>query len=787
MRTSVTFEIKGDFQKPGFKPFFWKIASGAGLGGWIADSDDAIRFQLDGEEEVIRAFIRPLPATLAPHYTLREITVLSKKDHPEGEPESVSPFRVYTASEIEWNVRPDRAPCPDCIKEIMDPESRRYCYPFWSCGDCGSNYSAMLRNPFRRQNTALSAFPPCTKCRNEALDENDVHHVHSELLACPDCGPQMFLLDSNGDQVNDSRCICTTQQHLKEGKIIALQSMFGGFRLFADGTNPQAIRELRRRTKVPARPIGVMARNMEAVHRICYCSKEEEELLCSPAAPIVILRIREEAREHLALEELSNAPMLAITLPATLTMHLLFKHTGNECGHGQLDYLGMITSTWSIRFPKNTIDELIQSLRGVADTFLCHDLNVAFVCPASVAVVRDGTPQIWRRSKGYAPEPLRLKQHLRQKVAAFGYDTNATVALATGTRVITSQHLGDVLSAESVNRLTEIMHRLITLFDTVPEAVACDINTGLNSSQEAARFAEQFSLPLIHVHPHHAQAIAGMSEHGLTRALSVIFDPGEKSSDGMYWGAELLDADFEGFRRLGTFCPAGMPGSENAVTRPVRQLVGRLLDAGVELTPALLERFRISEVEADVWRKNCSGQGRILYTHSATRLFDAVSAGLGAAPEFCTYPNQSCYSLEYAAMRAAGGLENVPGWMYDKFNFDFHEGDSSKLMIDWKPLFRNFSDPDWIKPEFIPQLALAFHAKIADSVAAMVHYGAERTGVRDVVLSGSMFMNQFLLELVTGKLRAEKYNVFIHRQVPLDESCICIGQAIHAGMRTVQR
>ena len=131
-------------------------------------------------------------------------------------------------------------------------------------------------------------------------------------------------------------------------------------------------------------------------------------------------------------------------------------------------------------------------------------------------------------------------------------------------------------------------------------------------------------------------------------------------------------------------------------------------------------------------------------------------------------------------MRAVGGLSAIPGWMYDKFAFNVYEDDTPKLIVDWSPLFRNFADLSWIKPEDIPQLALAFHAKIADSVACLAHYGASKTGNRNILLSGSIFMNGVLLELVLGKLRSENYNVFIHRNVPMDGSGICVGQAFNA-------
>lgn len=780
MYTSVTFELKGDFRKPGFKPLLWQLVSRAGLSGWAADAENAVRLRLEGEEEAIKAFIRPIPGALYPPYMLKEIRVLDKQDIPDP-PDRRRPFKILSSAGEIPVVPPDFAPCPDCLKEIMDPASRRYCYPFWSCAKCGGGYSALLRNPFVRRNTSLASFPPCRKCRAEAADRNDRHHFGSEFLACPDCGPHLFLLNAEGEPSGDTDCICSARRELTHGKVLALQSMFGGFQLFVNGTDPDAVRILRKRKKLPSRPIAVMARDIEAVRRICFCSHEEEELLLSPAAPTVILAVRPDIEDLLPAGLLSpDGPRLGVSLPSTLLMHLIFKHIPSNESAPAFDYLATISSNWSGRSSMNGIDELIHALHGVADLYLCHDLRIGMDCPASVAVVRDGAPQIWRRSRGYAPAPIRLRKMLRRNAVAFGSDINSSVALAAGDRIISSQHLGDILNADATARLSAILEHFTILFDNVPDVAVCDMNPHLRSSEEAIRFSEKYAIPLINVQTHHAQALACMAEHNLEHALAVVFDNGEPGPDGVYWGAELLDARVDSFARLGTFQSVSLPGRENALTRPVRQLIGRMLQSGVDLTPALLEHLTISEEEAALWRRNCSGEGRFLLTHAAARLFDAVSAGLGLAPDFIGYRGQSAARLEYAAMRATGGLQGIPGWMYDKFEFDTREDDSPKLVVDWTPLFRNFAEPGWITPENVPSLALAFHAKIADAVAYMAHYGAARARINDIVLSGSLFMNGILLDLVLGKLRAEKFNVFFHRSVPMDESGICVGQAYHA-------
>ncbi|MBO5958796.1 MAG: carbamoyltransferase HypF [Lentisphaeria bacterium] len=780
--TSVTFELRGDLMKPGFKPLIWELAVDAGLGGWVTDSPDGscILLRLDGDEEDIRRFIRPIPGKLLPAYPLKSIRVAAQS---EFDAPLIRDFKVFASGkQMMYDIQPDRKLCPDCLAVMMDPDSKRHVYPFSFCIRCGPGFSMLTRFPLDRRNTTYAAFPACMDCKEEQADSADHHHFKSGMLSCPACGPHLFLLDEDGEQADDENCICNARNDLRRGKVLAVQSLYGGFQLFVDAVDPEAIVKLRKRKKLTSRPVSVVARDIETVKKIFHCSPQEEDLLLSEAAPVVILDIKPGADQVLPVDLLNpDGPRIGVALPSSSLLHLLMQHApADEEVPPPFEYLATITSNWNEKSSATGIDEQLYALRGVADVFWCHDLPCGSCCPASVAVIRDGAPQIWRRSRGYVPTPVRLTKKLRRNVIAFGTDINAAVALASEDRMIPSQLLGDVLNMNAAARLTDTLRHFMMLFDCVPDVVACDMNPRLLSAEEALRFANKYSLPLVTVQTHHAKALAGMAEHGLERALAFVFDNGEPGPDGVYWGAELLDVDIRSFRRIGTFQPVGLPGRENALSRPVRQLIGRLIQAGVEITPAMLDHFHVSEEEVAIWQKNCAGQGRFLTTHAAARLFDSVSAGLGIAPDFTGYRGQSAARLEYAAMQAVGGLASVSGWMYDKFAFDCYEDDTPKMVVDWAPLFRNFADLSWIRQEDIPRLALAFHAKIADSIACLAHYGATKTDTRDILLSGAIFMNGILLDLVLGKLRKEKYNVYIHRSVPMDGSGICVGQALNA-------
>ena len=52
--------------------------------------------------------------------------------------------------------------------------------------------------------------------------------------------------------------------------------------------------------------------------------------------------------------------------------------------------------------------EALAGLRGVADGFLLHDRPIANRCDDSMAAVWQGREYFFRRSRGYAPQPLTL-------------------------------------------------------------------------------------------------------------------------------------------------------------------------------------------------------------------------------------------------------------------------------------------------------------------------------------------------------------------------------------------
>lgn len=780
MKSSVTFKLKGEISKPGFKPLIWMLAAQYRIGGWITDDGiDSGVMRVDGDEQDINRFIRALPMSLYPRYRLRELK-MTKRD-PDAS--ISSSFRILGSDQQIVSVPVDTAPCKDCLAEITNPKSRRYCYPFWSCSHCGPAYSAIRQTPFIRKNTYLASFPPCEDCRREYEDAADPVHYHSELLACPKCGPHLFLLDRNARELlNDDNPLCAVKEALGAGQIVAVQSLFGSFQLFLDPYCVDAVTRLRRCRKMPHEPLVIVAKNMEAVHRLCQCSEAEERLLSSKSAPVVLLRVKQTSSASFPQKLISpDSSWIAVSLPPTTLISLLFEHVGN-CPYDK-DYLIICGAGRDSGVHASGIDELLMELSGLADKFLCHDLRIGMECSSSVAVIREGAPQIWKRARGYVPQPIVSKKPLRRIVAAFGSDRENTVALGVESRIVASQLLGNLHDCAAAQNSADLLEHFCMLFDAVPDVVACDMNQDLFTTRAATAFAETYGIPLIQVQSQHARALSCMAESGLQHAFAFVMGDSAPGPDGSFWGADLLDVGIDNFQRLATFNQTPLHSPKDGIVRPGRLLVEQMLDSGVDIPDVLLQKLRVDVSELNLWKKTLLNPQKTVLSHSCIQIVDAVAASLGMIEDFCSYPEQATFRLLDAAENSNFAPEEIPRSLVAKFPYSVVPPDSDGLMtIDWTPFFRALADPNWFEETEPCQLAAGFFAALSESFLAMVSPSVTDSTCRDIILSGIIFSSELLTNLTASKLRKRGLIVHLHRSTPLNDSGIAIGQAYHAGL-----
>ncbi len=637
----------------------------------------------------------------------------------------------------------------------------------------------------------------------------------------PPTGPGAGPVPAIGRTRQESDAIIERCRELiAAGGIVAIKGL-GGFHLACDASNQAAVLELRRRKRRSNKPLAVMVRDLDRARALCHVDEDEQQLLAGSVRPIVLLRRRKPApgarpatAPAVAPAVAFDLPELGVMLPYTPLQHLLLA----SCEKTGVTALVMTSGNVSEE-PIETNDELAWErlvATGIADALLGNDRDILSRYDDSVVRVVDGAATPVRRARGYAPQPLPLPVRplppatqnapIAQDacILACGSEQKATLALtrenADGTAsCFLSQHIGDIENAETLDAWHAARERLTGLFDLRQTAIACDLHPTYLSSQWARQQAAQHQAPLIEVQHHHAHIAAVMAEHSRRdRVLGLAFDGTGAGTDGTVWGGELLLCDLGGYARAGSLAPWRLPGAAASVRDARRNALSLLYAADLldhpgaaaalgQLEPTMRE-VTLQMVERGINSPLTSSMGRLL---------DAVSALLGICG-VATYEGEPAILLEAAAWRARD--RNAPAIDLPSFALSCQspaEPDSQTrshmARVDEEPPQRRLTlDPAPALQGVLDglhtgaptdALALAFHQSVARSACAAAEDICRDSGVRTVALSGGVFMNRLLLQLIRDGLESAGLEVLIPRSVPVNDGCIAYGQAAVARQR----
>jgi len=348
-------------------------------------------------------------------------------------------------------------------------------------------------------------------------------------------------------------------------------------------------------------------------------------------------------------------------------------------------------------------------------------------------------------------------------VLAVGGELKSTVSVAKGTAVVASHHIGDLEHLATYESFLQAVEHLPRLYGVVPDVVAHDLHPEYLST----KFALELDLPAIAVQHHHAHVASCLVDHArIDPVVALCFDGLGFGADGALWGGELLVADFAGYRRLGHVRPMVLPGGVAAIREPWRMAASWLTaTAGPEVAAARLTPVdpRAPAVVDLVERRSGS------MTTAVGRLFDAVAALLGVRTRV-TFEGQAAIELEAAA-------RTVPRRSAPRFEGTVALGrDGDALVLDPAPLIGALLDAhDAGAP--VPVLAAGFHEALGSAGARMATAAAGDLGIDTVALTGGVFQNVRLTEIVESALTAAGLRVLVHARVPTNDGGISIGQA----------
>lgn len=808
--------VTGIVQGVGMRPFVYREAMAHGICGWVLNAGDGVHIEAHAQSESLDEFIAALSehAPAASRVEHVEVMDLAPGDWNAANEQG---FRIVASQDQTAHttlISPDIATCDDCLRELFDPADRRFHYPFINCTNCGPRFTIIRSLPYDRAATSMDRFPMCPTCAAEYADPLD-RRFHAQPDACFDCGPHITWREADRDVVpagvdatpavgstrkaSDAiieRCV----ELLAGGGIVAIKGL-GGFHLACDATNEQAVRELRHRKRRSNKPLAVMVRSLADAGRLCHIDDAERNLLAGSIRPIVLLRRRAVCGNDgdssdalvLAPSVAHDLPELGVMLPYTPLQHLLLAAAASHDMHALVMTSGNLSEE-----PIETDDALAWEhlvAAGIADALLGNDRAILSRYDDSVARVVDGTVMPVRRARGYAPQPLSLPalDGAAPCVLACGPQQKATIALTReGTNgeatCFVSQHIGDVENGETFDAWNAARTRLEDLFDLTPAALACDLHPSYLSSQWAREQARKCNLPLVEVQHHHAHIASVMAEAIAAgqfttdaRVLGIAFDGTGAGTDGTIWGGEFLVAGLADFERVAHLRTWALPGGAASVRDARRNAFALLSELGLLEHPGVAGLLgtldeQTRSITATMIERNINSPR----TSSMGRLFDVAAAVLGICGQV-TYEGEPAIELEAAAWRALGGKTvRLDG----NHTGAFMSTDGSPI-LNPQPLIEALLDGIEAGAP-ADRLALDFHVAIARSSARIARKISAREGLDTVALSGGVFMNRLLLQLLTHELKDAGLAVLVPHAVPVNDGCIAYGQAAIARARLAQ-
>ncbi|MBQ4212606.1 MAG: carbamoyltransferase HypF [Selenomonas sp.] len=745
-------KIFGIVQGVGFRPFVARLADRFNIYGSVCNKGPYVEVFAQGTESDVQDFLQAI-ANEPPE----RASILKIDSQPLTLPENYRDFQIIESAKERGAifVSPDIATCDKCRQELFNPEDKRYLHPFINCTACGPRLTILDSMPYDRERTSMGEFPLCPSCQAEYTSPA-TRRYDAQPVCCNHCGPEVYLIGD--EQIRGAAAITKTRQVIINGGIAAIKGI-GGFHLCCDAANEKAVARLRKLKHRPVKPFALMAKDMAVIERECCVEPGQREMLTGHQKPILLLKRR--LTGQIADIVAPGNPKVGIMLPYAPLHMLLFDYPD---GLNMPDTL-IMTSGNPAGAPICRDDEgALAALSGFCDLMLSHNRKIRIRADDTVMDWLNGRPYMIRRSRGFAPLPFMLDMDFQGAVLGIGGELKNTFCVASDNIFYPSPYVGDMSDLRTMQALRETITRLTTLLETQPELVACDMHPRYNT----VTVARELGLPLFPVQHHYAHILACMAENNYTRpVIGVSFDGTGYGTDGTIWGGEFLLADLAGFKRLGSISPFRQAGGDKASREGWRIALSLLYDMykDKEKTAALAAKLQLcTPQDMDAMFFMLDNNINTIISTSAGRLFDAVSALLGIRTS-SSFEGEASMYLEFAAQswqdNHASQLTPPPP-------------QTSTAQLFAYLVTARLADTDTAK------LAWEFHFGLARIIKDFCITARHETGLNVAALSGGVFQNHLLTELVSQQLQQHDFTVLRHSLIPPNDGGICLGQALAA-------
>ncbi len=755
MTKALKIKIVGIVQGVGFRPFVYRLAKARALKGYVKNlGGSEVEIHIEGREDFLEDFVKALEIEKPEKAKYDKIIV------EETNPKDFEGFEILKSSEdfeLRSVIPPDFSICEDCIKEIEDPRSRFYRYPWNSCINCGPRFSMLEKLPYDRENTSMQKFELCEECRKNYMDPKNFRRFHAQGISCPKCGPKTYVYRIDGRVIEVDDPIHFTAKNIIDGKIFAIKGV-GGYHIACSAKLDEVVAELRRRKGRGEKPFALMVRDLNVAEKIAFIDSLAKKILISPEKPIVILPRRNDSQvSKLVAPGLSS---VGIMLPYTGFQHLLLK----EIPEG---FLIMTSANLHGKPICTKIEEVFTELSAVVDYVVEHDREIVHGIDDSVVRFTDCKPVFLRRSRGYAPNWIEVPSKLPDCLA-LGAELQTAGAVAFSDKIILTQYIGDLDDFKTLEKLKKELKWLVRVYKMKPKFIALDMHP--NYHNRAIVNELNFECGIIEVQHHHAHAASAMADAGLKdeEVVAITIDGTGYGDDGTIWGGEVLIANYSSYKRVASLKPFSLPGGDSAAKYPVKSLIALMASYGFEKDEVfeVLKRNRILdglsygteefEITFELAKKNAGTT-----TTSLGRTLDAFASLLGIC-KLRTYEGEPPMRLE--AVAEEGEDRRIELEISKR---------GSRYLIDLEPLLNFVVDNTGvISKEDLAKTVLLSLGRAFGEIASFFD-------LRTLVCGGAA-VNTYIFRGIKEKLGRE---LIIPKKIPPNDGGIAVGQIMAAAAK----
>lgn len=735
--------IFGIVQGVGFRPFIYNLAIKYDIKGWVKNDENGVKIEAYSTQENIENFINEIKSN--PPVLAKITNIKIEKNNQIKEYRNFEIIQSSSSKDKTTIISPDIAICDDCIKDIDDITNFRYNYSLTNCIKCGPRYSIIKTVPYDRANTSMNSFKLCKKCEDEYKNPLN-RRYHAQPVACQDCGPNMTLYNINNDILEyNIKAIEKTANLIKDGYIIALKSI-GGFHIVCDATNDKVVNKLREIKNRPNKPFAVMFSNINSIKQYTNINFKEEEVLTSKEKPIVI--VKKKLNSNLSSYIAPNISKIGCFIGYTGIHHLLFKFLNNP----------IVATSANLKDEPiiRSKDEIIKKLGNIVDFVLDYNRDIVNSSDDSIIQNVENYKIKLRNARGYATTHIRIEKDLKNKVLCLGANQKSTIALGFKNNFILSPYIGDLNSISTMEYFNRTINSFKNFYDFVPDTIVCDLHPKYESTKYALKLAKDNpNIKLIQVQHHYAHILSVMAENSLeNEVLGFAFDGTGYGDDGNIWGGEVFIASRKDYKRINHIKYFRLLGGEMAIKEPKRVALSLLfdiftLDEVLALDNFVIKAFTNEEIKTlyTMWQKGLNAP----FCSSIGRLFDAISS-LSNILHTQTFEGETGLLIE----------ENYKTYIKDSYEYKIIDEN-----IDISPMIREI---------LIDKQREVISSKFINTLVNIIIEISNIYKNLPVVLSGGVFQNKTLLELLIKKFKEQGRVFYFNIDVPTNDEGISIGQ-----------